>query len=94
MPTHAERMQTLTNMGIKIGKDTLNAEQAERLSSLLYSYRDVMATELTEISEMRTEPHRIPLFDDRPYVRQRYRYNATKEQQLDELCSKMEKQAS
>ena len=69
MPTHAERMQTLTNMGIKIGKDTLNAEQAERLSSLLYSYRDVMATELTEISEMCTEPHRIPLFDDRQTIR-------------------------
>ena len=90
MPTHDERMRILTNMGVKIGKDTLNAEQAERLSSLLYSYRDVMATELTDIPEMRTEPHRIPLFDERPHVQQRYRYNATKEQQLDDLCSKME----
>ena len=90
MPSHDERMRILTNMGVRIGKDTLNVEQAERLSSLLYSYRDVMATDLTDIPEMKTEPHRIPLFDERPYVQQRYRYNPIKEQQLDDLCSKME----
>ena len=90
MPNHTERMRILTNMGVRIGKDTLNTEQSERLSSLLYSYRDVMATDLTDIPEMKTEPHRIPLFDERPYVQQRYRYNPTKEQQLDDLCSKME----
>jgi len=91
MPNHAERMRILTDMGVRIGNDTLNAEQAERLSSLLYSYKDVMATDLTDIPEMKTDAHRIPLFDDRPHVQQRYRYNPTKEQTLDDLCSKMEK---
>ena len=50
-----------------------------------------MATDLTDIPEMKTDAHRIPLFDDRPHVQQRYRYNPTKEQTLDDLCSKMEK---
>ena len=89
IPNHAERMRILTEMGVRIGQDTLNKEQAERLSLLLYNYRDVMATDLTDIPEMKTEPHRIPLFDDRPYVQQRYRYDANKEQKLEELCDKM-----
>ena len=54
MPNHDERMRILTNMGVRIGKDTLNAEQAKHLSSLLYSYRDVMAMEMTDIPEMKT----------------------------------------
>jgi len=51
MPTHKERLSILHDLGVKIGDDVLNKEQSERLSKMLYVYRDIMALNYMQVPE-------------------------------------------
>ena len=68
LPPHAERLSILHGLGIKIGTDTLNQEQAEKLSQLLYESQDIMAENYMQVPEIRVPRHKIPLTDDRPSI--------------------------
>ena len=88
-PPHAERLKILYKLGVKIGQDVLNAEQAEKLSLLLYEYRDIMAENYEQVPEARVPRHTIPLIDHKPSTQKRFRYDPVKEQKLENLCDEL-----
>ena len=89
LPPHEKRLSILHALGIKIGNDVLSKEQAEKLSELLYEYRDIMAENYMQVPEARIPPHKIPLVDDRPAIQKRFRYDPVKEQKLENLCEEL-----
>ena len=89
MPSHEERLRILHDLGVKIGDDVLNKEQSERLSKLLYEYRDIMALNYMQVPEARVPRHTIPLIDDKPSIQKRFRYDPVKEQKLEDLCDEL-----
>ena len=84
-PCHQARLSELHRLGIKIGLDNLNQNQAERLSRILYDARDIMAENVTQVPEARVPRHTIPLTDTRPSIQKRFRYDPVKEQKLETL---------
>jgi len=60
MPSHADRLNELTRLGVKVGTEGLAAAQAEKLTKILYSAPDVMAESVTQYPK-----HRYP---DTPYL--------------------------
>jgi len=86
MPSHADRLSELTRLGVKVGTEGLTATQAEKLTKILYSARDVMAESVTQVPEVRVPQHTIPLKDNKPVISKRFRYDPTKEQKLEALC--------
>ena len=45
VPSHAERLKYLTDLGIKIGTDVCTAQELEQLTVLLYHFRDIFAVD-------------------------------------------------
>ena len=88
-PSHQERLSELHRLGIKIGLDNLNQNQAERLSRILYDARDIMAESVTQVPEARVPRHTIPLTDTRPSIQKRFRYDPAKEHKLEALCDEL-----
>jgi len=86
MPSHEDRLSELTRLGIKVGIDGLTVAQAEKLTRILYSARDVMAESVTQVPEARVPSHTILLKDSKPVICKRFRYDPTKEQKLEALC--------
>ena len=89
MPPHEERLSILHGLGVKIGTDVLNAEQAEKLSQILYESQDIMAHNYMQVPEARVPRHTIPLIDERPSIQKRFRYDPIKEQKLEDLCDEL-----
>ena len=88
-PCHEARLSAIHKLGIKLSTDLLNTEQAERLSSILYEYRDVMAENYVQVPEARVPRHRIPLINDKPCIQKRFRYDPVKEEKLESLCDEL-----
>ena len=86
LPPHEQRLSELRQLGLNIGQDVLNQTQAERLSAILYKARDIMATSVTQVPEIRVPRHTIPLVDTKPAIQKRFRYDPIKEQKLENLC--------
>ena len=89
MPPHEERLSILHGLGVRIGNDVLNEEQSERLSRILYEFRDIMAENYMQVPEARVPRHTIPLLDNKPSIQKRFRYDPVKEQKLEELCDEL-----
>jgi len=64
----------------KVGTGGLTAAQAEKLTKILYSARDVMAESITQVPEARVPRHTITLKDSKPIICKWFRYDPTKEQ--------------
>ena len=89
MPDHASRLAYLQSKGIKIGQDILNTDELQKLTSLLYSYRDIFATENHEVPKADIEPHKIILTDNKVVNERRFRYNPTQELKLEQRCDEL-----
>jgi len=69
-----------------MGVEALTLAQGQRLSSLLYEYRDIMAVNYTDVPEAQVPRYKIPLIDSKPVIQKRFRYDPIKEQKLENLC--------
>ena len=49
LPPHEERLRALRELGVTIGQNVLNQSQAEAMSKLLYSFRDIMACNYQDV---------------------------------------------
>ena len=86
MPSHASRLSELTRLGVKVGMEGLTTAQAEKLTKILYSARDVMAESITQVLKARVPRHTIPIKDSKPVICKRFRYDPTKEHKLEAFC--------
>ena len=89
MPPHEERLRVLRELGVQIGVEALTQAQGQRLSSLLYEFRDIMAVNYIDVPEARVPRHKIPLIDNKPVIQKRFRYDPVKEQKLENLCDEL-----
>ena len=88
-PCHAARLSAIKKLGIDFHTELLTSEQAERLSAILYEYRDVMAENYMQVPEARLPRHTIPLINDKPSIQKRFRYDPVKEEKLEALCDEL-----
>ena len=86
LPDHREREAELHRLGVKVGTDGLSPTQYEKLTTVLYRARDIMAENVTRVPEARVPRHTIPLKDTKSAICKRFRYDPTKEQKLESLC--------
>ena len=77
MPPHEERLRVLHELGVHIGVEALTLAQSQRLSALLYEYRDIMAVNYIDVPEARVPRQK------------RFRYDPVKEQKLENLCDEL-----
>jgi len=86
MPSHADRLNELRHLGVKVGTEGLTPNQYEKLSAILYTVRDIMAKNVTQVPEALVPRHTIPLKDTKPAISKRFRYDPVKEHKLESLC--------
>jgi len=86
VPSHAERLKYLTELGIKIGTDVCTAQELEQLTALLYNFRDIFAVDYKDVPLSNITPHTIPLLNDKPVTQRRFRYSPAQERELDHQC--------
>jgi len=86
VPSHAERLKYLTELGIKIGTDVCTAQELEQLTALLYNFRDIFAVDYKDVPLSNITPHIIPLLNDKPVTQRRFRYSPAQERELDHQC--------
>ena len=86
MPDHDTRLEYLRSCGIQIGTDVLNDDEFQELTALLYSYRDIFATDYKDVPAADIPPHEIVLTDNKIVNERRFRYNPAQERLLEERC--------
>jgi len=86
VPSHAERLKYLTDLGIKIGTDICTAQELEQLTALLYNFRDIFAVDYKDVPLSNITPHTIPLLNDKPVTQRRFRYSPAQERELERQC--------
>jgi len=89
MPDHDARLAYLQACGIQIGTDVLNDDESQKLTALLYSYRDVFASDYKDVPAADVPPHRIVLKDTKVVNERRFRYNPTQERLLEKRCDEL-----
>ena len=86
MPDHDARLAYLLFIGIQIGTDVLNNDELQQLTALLYSYRDIFASDYKDVPAADIPPHKIVLTDNKTVNQRRFRYNPAQEKLLEERC--------
>ena len=86
MPDHDARLAYLLSIGIQIGTDVLNNDELQQLTALLYSYRDIFASDYKDVPAADIPPHKIVLTDNKTVNQRRFRYNPAQEKLLEERC--------
>ena len=87
--THDQRLQALQNLGLKMEKDKITDEQFERLTSFLYSNRDLFATDLADLPGTDIVLHEIETTTNIPVRQRQFRHAPHLEKEIDRQCKKM-----
>jgi len=66
LPIHGERMKHLREIGLKLDNDNLTSDQWEQLSELLYSYRELFVSDITNLPASKLLPVKLELTDYTP----------------------------
>jgi hypothetical protein len=88
-PPHAERLKYLQQIGLKFDNPNLSTEQLEQLTELLYDYREIFCSEVSQLPVSKLEPYKIELKDNVVVRRKRYPMSLQNEEILDKYCDEM-----
>ena len=89
LPCHEERLKYLTSLGVRIGDEACDKADLEKVTALVYNYKDVFATSYKDVPVADVPPHTIPLIDNKPVNQRRFRYNPTQERDLEKQCDEL-----
>jgi len=82
LPSHVDRPSALKDVGLDTRNIKLPLEQFEQLSTLLYQYKDLFATDISELPCSTLEPHKIELTSETPVRQRQFRQMPVLEREL------------
>jgi hypothetical protein len=91
LPTHEQRLQALLSLGLPLKRDDLTEEQFSQLTALLYRFRRIFATELSQLPGTNLMEYEIHLTDTRPIRVKQFKHPPQVERELIRQCEEMEK---
>jgi hypothetical protein len=86
---HAERLKYLQQIGPKFENPNLSTEQLEQLTELLYDYREIFCSEVSQLPVSKLEPYKIEMKDNTVVRQKRYTMPLRQEEILDKYCDEL-----
>ena len=86
---HEEKLKALQNLGINFTKTQLEKKEFEQLIALIYKYKELFSTSITDLPVSTLPPMKITLTDQKLFRKTQYRLSPAMQDEVNKQCEEL-----